>query len=497
MHRRPPARRTGPGPSAAPTVGPTAGAAVLVVLAALAGCSGGGVHGTPGSAGVLDPHFPRMGNGGYDVTHYDLKLNYTPAGQGKRAKPDRLVATARITARATQNLSAFNLDLKGLAVGEVEVDGTEAKVSRAGQELTVRPAREIDRDDTFRTTVRYAGTPQVITDQDGSHEGWLRTARGALALGEPTGSMAWFPGNHHPSDKATYDLDITVPKGLKAVSNGEQTGPPQQAKGGRTTFGWRSTEPMASYLATVAVGPYRTRTSTPDDGPAVFTAVDPSQAAGSAELLDRIPEIVKWGEDAYGPYPFSSTGAIIDRPGTAEYALETQGRPVFPGTPDLDTLVHELAHQWYGNSVSPKSWQDMWLNEGFATYAEWQWQEDHGADTAEETFDALYDGEYYESDADNQAIWAFPPAKPPSAARISDPPVYERGAMVLHKIRQTIGDDAFRELQRGWAKKHRHGNADTGDFTEYADTIAREKTGRDLSHIWNDWLYGSGKPDSR
>jgi aminopeptidase N len=452
-----------------------------LVALALTAC-GGGVHGTPGGFGLHDPYFPRLGNGGYDVTHYDLALAYDP---GRR----HLTGTAVITARATKDLSAFDLDLKGLDVAGVTVEGRAAHWNRAGQELTVRPAGDLEKGETFRTAVRYSGTPETITDPDGSKEGWLRTADGALALGEPAGSMAWFPGNHHPSDKATYDIEVTVPKGLQAVSNGELTD--ETTRGGRTTYAWHTAQPMASYAATVAIGRYDITRSTLKNGLPVYVAVDPSQARASRKVLAKLPEIMEWEEYNFGPYPFSSTGAIIGRPHDAGYALETQTRPVFPGAPDTGTLVHELAHEWYGDSVTPRSWRDMWLNEGFATYAEWLWQEDHGGDTAQQTFDALYKGDYYDDHADNEAIWAFPPAKPTSAAHISGSPVYERGAMVLHKIRQTVGDDAFNAIIQGWAADHRQGNADTAAFTAYVEKKAPD---HDFRAIWRDWLYGDGKP---
>ncbi|GAB2870581.1 M1 family metallopeptidase [Streptomyces deserti] len=458
--------------------------ATTAVLAVLAAC-GGGVHGTPGGSGVRDPYFPKAGNGGYDVTHYGLTLAYDPGAH-------HLTGTATITARATQDLSALNLDLQGLDVGKVTVEGEAARWNRAGQELTVRPREELDADETFRVTVRYSGTPETITDPDGSEEGWLRTADGALALGEPTGSMVWFPGNHHPSDKASYDIAVTVPEGLQAVSNGELTG--ATTRKGRTTFTWRTAEPMASYLATVAIGDYAvTRTATADGLP-VYTAVDPEQAEASRAVLAKIPEVMAWAERNFGPYPFSSVGAVVDRPGDAGYALETQTRPFFPGAPATETLVHEIAHQWYGDSVTPKTWRDMWLNEGFATYAEWLWQEDHGGDTAQKTFDALYDGDYFDTDEANEELWAFPPARPTSAAEISGTPVYQRGAMVLHTIRRTVGDDAFFGILRGWASAHRHGTVDTEDFTAYVEMQAPD---RDFDRIWADWLYGDGKPQAR
>ncbi|WTK08339.1 M1 family metallopeptidase [Streptomyces sp. NBC_01530] len=455
--------------------------AVILALA-LTACDGG-VHGTPGGSGVHDPYFPKAGNGGYDVSHYDLKLAYDPAGG------HRLTGTATITARATQDLSAFDLDLKGLDVDEVTVEGRRARWNRAGQELTVRPRGDLDDDETFSVTVRYSGTPQTITDPDGSHEGWLGTDDGALALGEPTGSMAWFPGNDHPSDKASYDIAVTVPKGLQAVSNGELTGETNGKN--RTTFTWHSAEPMASYVATVAIGHYDiSRSTIGKDRLPVYVAVDPAQAKASRKVLAKIPEIIEWEEYNFGPYPFSSTGAIVDRGHDAEYALETQTRPVFPGAPDTGTLVHELSHQWYGDSVTPKTWRDMWLNEAFGTYAEWLWDEDHGGHTAQQTFDALYD----HGEDDHEDLWAFPPAKPSNAAHISDDPVYQRGAMVLHKIRQTVGDDTFYDIIQGWAAAYRHRNADTDDFTAY---VEKKAPGKDFDEIWKDWLYGDGKPKHR
>ncbi|MGW3202713.1 M1 family metallopeptidase [Streptomyces sp. NPDC001135] len=451
--------------------------AVAVLLAFTGTACNGGVHGTPGGSGVRDPYFPKAGNGGYDVGHYDLTLDYTPATR-------HLTGTAVITARATQDLSAFDLDLAGLDVDSVTVEGRQARFNRAGQELTVRPHDDLSKGETFRTIVRYSGTPRTLTDPDGSEEGWLPTADGALGLGEPVGSMAWFPGDDHPSDKASYDITVTVPKGFQAVSNGELAD--KSTKGGRATYHWHTAQPMPSYVATVAVGHFDITRSTGPHGLPVVTAVDPSQEKASEEVLAQLPGIIKWEEINFGPYPFSSTGAIVDRPGSADYALETQNRPVIPADHlATGTLVHELAHQWYGDSVTPESWQDMWLNEGFATYAEWLYQEDHGGKSAQQTFKDLYDG-------DNEAIWAYPPAKPSSAAHISDSPVYQRGAMVLQKIRQKVGDDRFYDIIQGWAADHRYGNASTADFTAY---VEKKAPGKDFREIWKDWLYGDRKPD--
>ncbi|WP_435206904.1 M1 family metallopeptidase, partial [Streptomyces sp. bgisy104] len=477
LHRtRTRTRRTRPRPQTRRTR--TGAAAVLAVLAVLAGgCTGatGGVRGAPGAAGLRDPYFPKLGNGGYDVRHYALSLAYDPA-------TGRLDGTAEITARATQDLSAFNLDLSGLTVGAARVDGAPAAHNRAGNELTLRPREEIPKGTEFRATVAYAGVPEPITDADGSEEGWLRDADGGVvAVGEPAGSATWFPGNHHPSDKAAYDVSLTVPAGTDAFSNGVRTERRTEADG-RVTTVWHTPEPMASYLATVMIGRYETGTATALGTVPVLTAAEPEVAAESAALRAEVPGILARQVRRFGPYPFSAAGAVVTEDGTLGYALETQTRPVFPASSfDRTTLVHELAHQWFGNSVSPATWRDLWLNEGFATYAEWLYAEEHEGVPARTAFERAFAQE---------ANWAFPPAVPPGAANLFDPPVYQRGAMVLHKLRETVGDGAFDAILRGWPEKYRHANASTADFTAYAEEVA----GKDLGGLWDVWLYGDGRP---
>ncbi|KAF0793219.1 MULTISPECIES: M1 family metallopeptidase [Streptomyces] len=446
------------------------------------------MHGTPGAAGVLDPLFPRLGNGGYDVRHYDLALDWAPATSGERAEQP-LRGTARITSRATQNLSAFNLDLKGLEVTSVTVDGRPARYGQAGTELTVRPEKELDKGSTFRTTVEYAGRPGPLEDADGSEEGWLTGKAGTVALGEPSGAMTWFPGNHHPLDKATYTLRATVPKGQRAVSGGEpETLEPKPRADGRTTWTWNSRRPMASFLTTLAIGRYELSTGRASSDLPLVNAVAPGE---DAEVLERLPEVLDWSVERFGAYPFDSYGALVLDPGTAGYALETQTRPAYPGAPGVGLVVHETAHQWFGNSVTPRTWQDIWLSEGFATYAEWLWEEDHDGPTAQSTFDRLY------ATSEDADLWAFPPADPPGPDDLFSDPVYQRGAMTLHQVRRLLGEDRFARLLTGWPKKHAYGHARTADFTAYAGSLAPDTATREaLTRTWSAWLRAEGKPDS-
>nr|WP_051838978.1 M1 family metallopeptidase [Streptomyces sp. NRRL F-5126] len=462
-----------------------AAAAPLAVALVLVACSGSsGVGRLPGAG---DPYFP-IGSRDYDATHYALTLSYAPA-------TGRLTGTAEITARANRRLGSLSLDLDGMNVSSASVDGDPAAVTRSATKLTLRPRHAPAPGRSFHAVVHYAGVPRRITDPDGSQEGWLASdgGRRVAALGEPTGAMAWFPSDDRPGDKATYDISVSVPEGLTALSNGELRATRRHE--GRTTYTWHTAHPMASYLATLVIGPYathRTRLARAGGGGralTAFTATDPQAGAGGKRLLDALPGIVAWEEKTFGPYPFSSTGVIIGRTGDSGYALETQNRPFLPGPEGTATLVHEMAHQWYGDCVTPASWRDMWLNEGFATYGTWLWLDSRAGKDRVPLARSFADA--YASDAN----WAFPPADPPTAADISRPPVYGRGAMVLQRLREVVGDAAFFRILRGWPRAHRYGNATTADFTAYAEQQAGQAGKRLAAEVWRPWLYGQGKPE--
>ena len=336
--------------------------------------------GQAGAPGLGDPFFPLAGNGGYDVGHYGLTLAYDPATRV-------LDGTAVIRATATQDLSRFDLDLRGFTVSGVRVDGRPAIATRDGQELQITPARQLRRRAAFTVTLSYTGVPEVVTDPDGSIEGWVPTPDGAFVVGEPQGSPSWFPGNDNPRDKATYDVSITVPAGITAMSNGVLTA--SWTRAGRTTWSWRESSPMATYLATATLGEFQLTRSRINGIPS-YVAVDPSQAADAAPVLARMPDMLTYLAATFGRYPFDAVGAIVDDAPDVGYALESQTKPNYDRAPDEFTVLHELAHQWYGNSVTLTTWPDIWLAEGFATYAEWLWGEQTGQFTAQEAFDDLY-----------------------------------------------------------------------------------------------------------
>ncbi|QFZ78288.1 M1 family peptidase [Streptomyces fagopyri] len=452
-------------------------AAIPAAVAALLVAAGPAAAGPVGNSGVGDPYFPLAGNGGYDVRHYGLTLGYDPRSR-------HLDGTAVITARATERLTRFDLDLSGLKVTGVTVDHVKASYRRAGQELVITPRHAPRANQEFQVTVTYSGTPKPVTDPDGSPDGWIPTDDGAFVAGEPQGAMTWFPADNHPKDKASYDFAITVPEGTTAVANGVLRG--QSTGHGRTTFRWRQSEPMASYLATATVGKFKVEQYTTADGLKVYNAVDPREASAAAPVLKKLPSVLAWESSVFGPYPFRAAGAIVDRAPDVGYALETQTRPLYDSAPDLSTLVHESAHQWFGDSVALTTWKDIWLNEGFATYAEWLYTEQHGGRSAQAAFDALY------AKPAGNGLWAFAPADPGSGAHIFDTPVYSRGAMALQKLRTAVGDRTFLRILRSWATEHRSGHGTTAEFVRLSERLS----GKDLHPLFHTWIGTAGKPSS-
>nr|WP_055506939.1 M1 family metallopeptidase [Nonomuraea pusilla] len=439
------------------------------------GAPGAALDGAPGAPGAGDPYFPDQGNGGYDAGHYDLALDYNPSS-------NQLDGVATIAARATQALSRFDLDLvRTLTVRSVTVDGAPAAFTQDGSELVVTPAAALPSGQGFTVVVRYDGKPTHVLDPDGSRDGWIRTNDGVFNAGEPQGAMTWYPGNHHMTDKATYRFSVTVPDDRAAVANGDLVS--STSRDGRTTYVWDARQPMASYLATVSIGKFQL-TDTTIGGYRVITAVDPKLAGKAGGFAARHAPVLSYFSSLFGPYPFTSTGGIVDHEPNVGYALETQTRPIYPVVPSESLLAHELAHQWFGDSVTPTRWQDIWLNEGFANYAEWLWLDKTGSKTLQSSFDAAY------AKPADDPFWQTPPADPGGPADLFHDAVYDRGAMTLHALRRAVGDSAFFTILRTWATEHQYGNADTPAFVALAERVS----GRSLTALFDAWLHKPGKP---
>ncbi|MGV9906205.1 M1 family metallopeptidase [Streptomyces sp. NPDC003388] len=433
---------------------------------------------TPGAPGIGDPYFPQLGNGGYDARHYDLDIAYAP-GTG------RLDGRTTLRARATQNLSSFDLDLQRLEITRVEVDGSRARFTRDGDEVTVTPRHALREGREFTVSVTYGGVPEPLGGPIifGSEYGWMKTADGVFVACEPNAASTWFPSSDHPSDKATYDIRIKAPKGLTAVSNGRLVS--TRDRGGSTYTHWRESRPMATYLATATIGRFDVRTGRTPGGTPIYVAIDPVLKNGnSVDVYGVTAAATDYWSEVFGPYPFEETGAIVDDMPEAGFSLEVQSKPAYSAVRNEATIVHELAHQWFGDSVSVARWKDTWLNEGFATYAQWLWAEHQGTRSAHDSFRAAYDARPADS-----SFWQIKVADPQRDTMFASP-VYQRGAMTLQMLRERIGDRAFFALLPAWTRLHRYGNADTADFVRLAERIS----GQRLDDLFGAWLYTTGKP---
>jgi len=444
-----------------------------------------------GSDGLGDRYYPKAGNGGYDVTGYDLDLVVAIDG------PDQIAGTATIDATTTQSLSSFDLDLLGFTVDKVTVDGTDAAFERRDQELVVTPTTPLPSGEEFEVVVSYQGAPgrQIGPVAALDEGGWIDLDGYSTVLAEPIGAATWFPANDHPTDKATMTITATVADPLEAVANGhlvERTTRPDRP--GTTTFRWEATEPMSPYLASLTVGELdlvEDQIGSAATGTRILNAVPPSQTGLLTGQFARFAEMIGFFGERWGKYPFADAGNVVV-PGLEPIALECQTRsvhslgiftflpPTGPGSAE-SVVAHELAHQWFGDSVSPARWQDVWLNEGFATYGEWLWDEHAGGPTVEAAARRVH--------RDDPRL-DVPPADP-GTGELFGPTVYQRAGMFLVELRRQLGVERFDELARTWLTDHSGSTATTEEFVALAVAAGGEPT----QALADAWLHGAELPD--
>jgi len=432
---------------------------------------------TPGSEGIGDAYFPRDGNGGIDVLAYDVRDRY-------RFGTRQLAGTTLLTVRATQDLSAFNLDFL-LPVSRVRVDGVAADVTRpVRHEVRITPATALPAGRTFRVRVDYAGRPGRLSYAGESN--WLASADEVVAMNEPHMAPWWFPSNDHPRDKARMDIRLTVPKGREVISNGQRIG--RTVHNASATTHWRAVEPMAPYLAFFAAGSFAVDHGISRGLPWYVAASKQVPAAQRRIVMTRLrrsPVFVRWLQSQLGAYPFSTTGGVVTslNPG---FSLENQTRPVYPGLGRGSTtlMVHELAHQWLGDSVSVDNWRDIWLNEGAATFMEKRYLETHGGRSAH-----AWLMDRYTSTPGGDPFWNLRIGDP-GAARMFDIRIYFRGGMALQALRQRIGNADFWRVMRAWVRGHRYSNGSTDEFRAVAERIS----GANLSGFFDAWFFAPAKP---
>lgn len=427
----------------------------------------------PGADGLGDRLYPRLGNGGYDVGHYSIDLAFTP-------ESNHIAATAVLEAVALLDLSSFNLDLYELTVDSVWVNDKRATFRREEAELIVSPTESIPAGAAFQVAITYSGVPQPIVDPAVPFVklGWQEWSDGYFAaVSQPSGSMNWFPCNNHPLDKATYILRITVPRPLTAVANGVLSETIANDDGTRA-FVWEMEQPMASYLAIVAIGDFVAARDDSRDVP-IRNFFPASASDTSIAGYDVTGDMMVWLSDMLGPYPFAAYG-VVAVPGFPA-ALETQSISIFGAEDPIELLIaHELLHQWFGNSVTLSQWSDIWLHEGVATYFMALWLENRIGASAYDEMIKQFAGEE-----------SLPAPGQPEISQLFGPSVYFRGALVLHALRKEVGDDTFFAILRTFYSENAYGNVATADFIAVAEGLGE----RELDELFAAWLYGEQMPD--
>ncbi|SBT95178.1 Peptidase family M1 [Streptomyces sp. DI166] len=462
-------------------------AAVLAVAptAHAAKAKGGG---TPGPETLGDPVYPALGNDGYRVSSYHLDFAY----DGTTKLVD---ATATLRIRTAQALSRFSLDALGLDVRSVRVGGRRAAFEQVAEKLRITPAATLPAKAGVTVCVEYAADPRRSL----AHTGWVATPDGFAVACQPDSAHTVFPCNDHPVDKADFTFRLTVPSGLRGVATGQLVRTEQLA-GGRTAYTYRSRSPLATELVQITVGDYVVRDRQGPHGLPLRDVVPTARAAALEPALALTPALVEWVEQRLGAYPFETYGLLpcnSDDPEPFDFTgLETQTLTIYRPNYLLQEearigshMMHELVHSYFGNSVSPASWADLWLNEGHADFYgllyryERGWPDSLGMTTLEARMKHTYAlGDQWRKSSG--------PVAAPNAVNLFDSQRYLGGVLVLYALRQQVGEEAFNALERAFLERYRDSSASTEDYIN----VASEVSGQDLSGFLRDWLYGTKTP---
>jgi aminopeptidase N len=482
--------------------GSRAGAAVVLAIALItASLAAPAVAAPPtgGAQGIGDYLFPTLGNPGYDARHYTLDLRYPTA-----APAQQISGVVRMDAVATEKLGTFNLDFAGDSFGAITVNGRPAGAQQAGEDIVITLTAPIKAGASFSVVVPFTAHIFTPAPDDPFPFGWFATADGSVTAFQPNIAHLSYPVNDHPADKATYTFHLDMPTGVTAVANGVATG--SSSAGGRTVYSYEERSPMASELVQVTVGDI----AVIDRGTAAGVALRDVASNTNKRIIEpalaRTPTHVRWMVDKVGRYPFENYG-VLAADQVFFYALETQTLslhaelffdPRFaPGVTGQrwfyePIMVHELAHQWFGDSIAPERWSDVWLNEGHATWYEREWEQETGQidENGFASFEAFMRDQYAKA---NQYRAEFGPVALPTHNDLfglfSDN-VYGGGALVLYALQQKVGDQAFRAIERAWAQRKRGQSVGTDDFITFASDVS----GEDLSDFLSAWVYGNTVP---
>jgi aminopeptidase N len=430
------------------------------------------------STPVEDSIYPDMGDPSVDALHYDLDLAWTP---GTRI----LDGIATIVLRSTRDGDHLQLDLgASLEVTSATLDGKDVEYEHEGKNLVVNSA--VAKDARYVLAVHYSGTPKPTasptTRSDFSTGGWAITDDGETwTMQEPYGAFTWYPVNDQPADKALYDFNITVPSPWVGIANGELTD--RTEDDGLTTTTWHTTEPMSSYLVTVATGDYTQTTNTTDRSGFEISYWVPTDRDDLTAGLHNAAGALEWLEAKLGPFPFDSLGFLLveNQSGMETQTMITLGITEY--TMSTPVLLHEMVHQWYGDEVTPDDWRDMWMNEGMAMYLQGVWT----AEQEQVPLDQLMD-EWAEFESDMRRESGPPGNYDP--AQFGEGNVYYGPALMWHELRKRLGDDEFFRIVREWPESRSNKNSNREDYLAWIE----EQTGEELTSFFDAWLLGEKTP---
>jgi aminopeptidase N len=427
-----------------------------------------------------DAYIAQSGDVNVSVDHYDLALDY-------KISTNRLSGTATIRGHVVAAASALSFDLVGLRASRVRVAGDRsANYRQTDRKLRVVLGSPLAAGEAFEVTVTYAGAPRPRRSRWGTI-GWEELEDGVIVASQPTGAPTWFPCNDVPSDKATYRIVFTTDAAYTVVAGGLTS---RSSRGGKTTWTFEREAPTATYLMTVQIGRYVTERIAFGDAPGrvrgEISYPVPLAARVHADLAD-LPRMMAVFEEAFGPYPLPDYSVVVTAD-VLEIPLEAQGVGIF-GANHIDgaggserLIAHELAHQWFGNSVGVAQWSDIWLNEGFACYAEWIWSERSGGHSAH--------AKAFAHHTRLRLLSKDLTLSDPGPDLMFDDRVYKRGALTLHALRLTIGDELFFTVVRAWAAEFRWRTATTADFVALAERVS----GLQVAPMLRRWLDEKSLP---
>lgn len=431
--------------------------------------------------GVGDPYYPNAGGDGYDALSYDIRVRWDEAS-------GELNGTTTMRIRPDVNLSAVRVDL-GLTVDSATVDGTAVPVVVGnGSDRMLRLSKVLQAGRESVVSITYHGDPRSVRS-DGGDRPVQRGDRGLMIAGEPISATAWFPSNDHPSDPATYAVSVTVPKDLQAISAGRLISEDADSDPNTATWQWRTDRPTPTYTVGLAIGPFRIERETVDGIPYVYAVsklLSADEQNVAMDTLKTTPMRVRQLAAMYGKYPMDAGGGLVSAMSTSFGALEIAGRPFYDSDfLDLsdagrtELVVHENAHMWFGNTVTPATWADIVMNESFATHASWTIGELNGGRSANDRLQSRWEDAY-------PGFWRQPIANPGRDNMFGT--TYDRGAMALQALKNVMRRSKFDTLVRRWAA-----GQGPHSFNQFR-TLASEVAGRDLSDFFTAWYSADSAP---